>query len=463
MKYVFGIAAILFAVMYGIAQATLNSPDRGHDIHLRWATDPNPARDEQTAGFDRACPGTTVAVDPGMAGDATKTIVQCATGTGPDLVDMYGEANLRMYVQAGILLDLTPYAKQMGFGSSATYPSIKDDLEVDGKQYLFPCNVNANAVIYNKKIFDDHGVPYPKAGWTYDDFVKTCKLLQERPSKSGQKDIPFANTGGTGMVTDIILGQGGRWFTPDGLRSAADSPEDVAALQRYRDMIYIQKVIPTPADAASMSSQGGWGSGGIDWFASGRAGMIMIGRWFTCQLPQYPNLAGNLGSVTLPRVGNRPSCGGGGTRAAGINVKSPHWRAALKFLQYLASDQYGKMIVRQGDSLPPSPRVARDGKDLVCPLEEDPAFQQTFIDAVKNARNVDYSPFIDPTISDRYFGDAIQKVENNLETPQRAMHELADRIDLDIRVNLERRPDLQKLFEQRTGKKYTPDWWRSAP
>jgi len=35
------------------------------------------------------------------------------------------------------------------------------------------------------------------------------------------------------------------------------------------------------------------------------------------------------------------------------------------------------------------------------------------------------------------------------------------KIDEEIRMNLERRPDLQKVYEQQTGKVYRSDWWKS--
>ena len=39
------------------------------------------------------------------------------------------------YVKAGLLLDLTPYAETMGFGPDKPYPSLRDGLSVEGKQY----------------------------------------------------------------------------------------------------------------------------------------------------------------------------------------------------------------------------------------------------------------------------------------------------------------------------------------
>lgn len=463
MKQAFLICAVLFAAMWAGAQATLTHPPNDGVVRLKWATDPNPARTVQTRLFDTLYPGLQVSVNPSAGGDASKVIVQCATGTGPDIIDVYSVQQLQTLVSAGILLDLTPYARPLGFDPSHTYPAAKDSLEVGGKQYRFPCNVVADAVIYNKKIFEDHGVPYPTPGWTYADFVSTARMLLTRPSRSGQTHLAVVNWNNVGFYEDLLIGHGGHVFTRDGLHSALASPEALAALQDYHDMMYVDKILPTPADAAAMSSQGGWGTGGLNWFSEGKAAMIVIGRWYIVQLPNFPALRGNLGAVPLPRVPGHPSAGVADTRAAGINVKSPHWRQSLRFLQYLASPRYGAIIVQDGDGLPPDPHLALSGQALVNGQVADPAFHDAFVAAIRNARPLDTSPFVDAEEVGRWIQEYLEKVENRLLTPRQAMQTLATHVDQQIRLNLERRPDLQRLYEQRTGQPYprslpTPAW-----
>lgn len=461
MKQIFAVCAVLFLAMYLFAQGTVENTEKPGVVRLRWATDANPARTVQTGLFDRLHPGLSVLVDPNPAGDPSKQIVQCATGTGPDLMDM-GPESMQTLVSAGMLLDLTPYAAKMGFDTARTYPAIGESLKVEGKQYTFPCNVSTNAVLYNKQIFDDHGVPYPKPDWTYDDFIRTSKLIQERPSRSGQKHLAVAHWLNTWFFGDLLVGHGGRNFTPDGLHSALDSPEALATMQDYFRMMHVEHVLPTPADAAAMSSHGGWGAGGLNWFSEGKAAMIFIGRWYIVQVPNFPALKGNLAAVPLPRVGSRSSSGVAFTRAAGINIKSPRRQEALRFLQYLASPEYGRVIVEDGDALPPNPHVAETGGMLVNEMVPDAGFHQVFIDAIRNARSLDFSPFIDASEMTRWIKEFLEKVENRLLPPDQALHALATQIDERIRMNLERRPDLQKKYTQVTGKSYRPDWWRGG-
>lgn len=48
---------------------------------------------------------------------------------------------------------------------------------VDGKQYAIPKDFDTIGVWYNKKIFDEAGVPYPTDDWTWDDMADIAKQL----------------------------------------------------------------------------------------------------------------------------------------------------------------------------------------------------------------------------------------------------------------------------------------------
>jgi hypothetical protein len=77
---------------------------------------------------------------------------------------------------------------------------------------------------------------------------------------------------------------------------------------------------------------------------------------------------------------------------------------------------------------------------------------------MKTARPADVSAFIDSGLAARWLQERIEKVENRLLTPEAAMRSLAAEINAQIRLNLERRPDLQRRYEQVTGRRYTADW-----
>jgi multiple sugar transport system substrate-binding protein len=438
MKKFLAAVTALVVLMYAAAELTRDRDQEPGVTVLYWATDTNPARNAQIAAFNRKHPDLRVAVDPGLGGNMTKLRVQCATGVGPDLIDIYTEEQMIGLVNAGILLNLNPHAAAGGFGPENTWAAAAPVLKVGGAQYRFPCNVSANCVIFNREIFDDHAVPYPEDGWTWEEFIETGRMILDTPSKSGEEHIAIANYSPFAAVQDLLLSYGARRFSEDGRRSQLDSPEAIAAMQMYHDMIHVHGVMPTPAEAAAMSSQGGWGSGGINWFSTERAAMIMAGRWYVTQLPHYPGLAEKLGSVLMPHVPGRASTSRAVCRGAGINVQSPNIEESLRFLEYLASPRYSECIVEGGDALPPDPGHARTGADLTNPVAPDPDLHATFIKAVQKAASLDNSPYIDAQIVQRWLIERIEQVENQLKTPEKAMREYAIELNQRIERNIRR-------------------------
>jgi len=458
MRGVYAALLIVTGVLYAIAQATVHSPEEDGVVHLRWYTDPNPARQEQIKEFEKLYPGIRVTVDPLVGDDDMKLLVQYATGVGPDVVQLNAEEMIDLS-QGGLLMDLTPYAAEMGFNVESTWPSIREDLQWEEKQYRYPCNLWANCIIYNKTIFDDHGVPYPTPEWTYEDLIRISQAIRDNPSKSGKTHVPVANPIRVWTFQDILVQHHVRLFSDDGLTSQLDSPEAIAAMQLYSDLMHTHRVLATPTESTSMGGQGGWGYGELNLFCEGRIAMVIIARWVAIQIPNYPAIRepGAIGVVTLPRLGDQPSTGMCGARGAGISATSHQKEAALKFMQYLSTPQYNHIIIRDGDSMPPNPDLAQSGEDLVTPFIGDPAFHQPFVDALNNARTLDWSPFINGGQLYRWLMECIEKVENRIITPEEAMRGMAKEVNETIRQNIERQPELQKKFEEITGREWTPD------
>jgi len=92
--------------------------------------------------------------------------------------------------------------------------------------------------------------------------------------------------------------------------------------------------------------------------------------------------------------------------------------------------------------------------------ERRPEFHQVFVDAPRNARSLDTSPFIDANQVMRWLDERIGLVENEKAEAAAAMRSLAKEVNETIRQNIQRRPDLQKKYERVTGKDDRPDAWK---
>lgn len=83
----------------------------------------------------------------------------------------------------GVLEDLTPYNQQFGFENF--YKKSLEALSWNNHIYGVPRDVSNHCNYYNKDIFDKYAVPYPKSGWTYEEFLSKSQKLTHLPQVFG--------------------------------------------------------------------------------------------------------------------------------------------------------------------------------------------------------------------------------------------------------------------------------------
>ncbi len=454
MKIVFGIILGILLVLSLIAWGLKPSRARDGALTLVWVTDPNPTRDEQCEMFAEmfADRGLRVEVDPNNSG-VGKVIVQTTAGIGPDLIDIYDVAQFRAYLQAGVLYDVTDYAREHGLTPEICWPACRDLMVFEGRQYTFPTNCGTWFIFYNKRIFDRYGVPYPDGDWDWEEFAEVAeKLTRKREDGRG-----YATFGAMGLdLLESIYQNRGRIYTPDGTRCVLDSPEAIEAAEWLADLRFRRHVMPTAAEELAMSAQGGWGRGLINLFEAGKVAMIRYGRWglvrWRVAQPPEDSLAPSLkdiGVVAMPRGKEKVTLFV--MRATGINRKSPYRDQARTFHEFLASQPYCEQINRSADAIAAVMEYCYTDTFLKNPEYPEEDYNQIFLDENLNARNIEVSPFLDPSEFDRIFRRYADQITVGSKPPAEAMRDLARSVNDAIRDNIERRPELKKRYEELTG------------
>ena len=79
---------------------------------IRWASDPNPARTEQMALFNRLYEDKKVRVILDPSADVQKILTQAAAGSGPDVFDIYSYATFALYASKGVMVELNDYMRE---------------------------------------------------------------------------------------------------------------------------------------------------------------------------------------------------------------------------------------------------------------------------------------------------------------------------------------------------------------
>ncbi len=95
----------------------------------------------------------------------------------PDLMQQ-DYAFIEQWVEAGDLLDLTPYVESGALDLSKVPQSIIDTGKVGDGLYAVCAGVNAPALLYNKTLTDELGIEVP-TNLTWDDFVSISKKIYE--------------------------------------------------------------------------------------------------------------------------------------------------------------------------------------------------------------------------------------------------------------------------------------------
>lgn len=137
-----------------------------------------------------------------------------------------------------LLRDIKPYMDaDSAFQRDDYYPSILERFSVNGAQYILPRTISAQAIAYNKNLFDAAQIPAPEPTWTHADLFaiaeKLAKVTNGQIERYGWND----NNGGSIALLYLfedagvdILGVG-----PNELK--AGDTRIINVLQKYADLV----------------------------------------------------------------------------------------------------------------------------------------------------------------------------------------------------------------------------------
>jgi ABC-type glycerol-3-phosphate transport system substrate-binding protein len=314
-----------------------------------------------------------------------------------------------------------------------------------GRVYGFPVNAAANGLWFQKDLLAEAGVEFPSGAWTWKEALPLLRKLVKKDARGKTIRYPLVFDWDNNYQ-QFIAQWGGRMYTPDGTRSALDSPQCIAAVQFMQDLVN-EGIVPDAAAEKGLAAGGGYGGTSvITLFAAQRAACALGGRWWLCVLrdPEYANL--QLGAVEAP-YGTVHAFAGYG-KATLNNRNSPHREEALKFLEYLHGETYNELINHQADGVGPVMKYT-DG-DLFL---HDPAYPKEDFNAVwramqKAAVPEQVSPFMNGAVLERLMRGQLDLVKAGDRSAEQAMKEAASQVNERIEENLRQSPALRAQWEK---------------
>lgn len=293
---------------------------------------------EVYAEFERQNPGVEIQLEniPGSQDYVRKVLLSFIAGAEPDVIRL-DASSAAVFINNGALKDLTPFVEgEDGIDLSDYYENVVNIARRERSLYAIPVDFTPLVVYYNKRLFDEAGVPYPSDNWTWNEFLAKAKQL----TKGDQYGFTFTNWMPGWLPW--VWNNGGDVLGPDGKAvGTADSQATIEAVSWLRDLITVHKVAPSLSQMAAE---------GAAPFANATAAMETSGHWNLVGLASAPKVKlDEIGIAPLPvsRLGRKPvtviyESGW----SIGRNCKNPD--LAWKFIKYYTSEEVQRKIQQTG-------------------------------------------------------------------------------------------------------------------
>ena len=259
-------------------------------------------------------------------------------GSLPDVFWMHSNESER-YMSNDMLLDLTDKIKASDKIKVENYPEdIWGLYTYKDHYYAVPKDIDTIAIWYNKKLFDEAGVPYPTSDWTWDDLTETARKLTK--SDGSQYGLAVKMDNNQAGYYNLIYDQGGYVISDDKKKSGWDDPKTIEGMN-ILDTWIKEGLMPS---AETMSE-----NGEEVLFQSGKVAMVPQGSWMISSYKANEYTAQNADIVELPKdakTGKRVSLYNGLGWAAAKNGK--HTEEAWKLIEYLGSEPAQKKQAELG-------------------------------------------------------------------------------------------------------------------
>ncbi|MFE3602002.1 ABC transporter substrate-binding protein [Streptomyces sp. NPDC059142] len=291
--------------------------------------------------FNRTHPGIRVSPGGGVLADAMlqKITAALASGSFPDIAYVFG-SDLASVARSPSVVDLTGTVRSGSVPWDDYWTPARDAVTVNGRVRAAPALIDSLAVVCNKKLFRDAGLPLPEAGWTWQEFTDTAaRLTDRRRSVFGTGWPGVGDEDTVWRLWPMVWDLGGEVIAPDG-RSIGFAKTGVRALETVDTLARSRSVYVDPKPGSEQMYQV---------FLSGRMGMVVTGPW---QLPDIREAEVEYHVVPLPSYSRRPMTISGPDTWTVFDNGAARVRAARTFLSWLMEPAQDVRWDIQAGSLP---------------------------------------------------------------------------------------------------------------
>ncbi len=315
-------------------------------------------------------------------GDYQKQLVTAFSAGAPPDVMLLNYRRVAQFAAPGGLQPVGAYLEASAvIHESDFYPQTIEAFRWNGELWCIPQNISSLVVYYNRDLFDAAGLPYPAAGWTWDNLLQAARALTlDRDGDGIVEQYGLGLAPGLIRLAPLIWQNGGELVDDPAhpTRLALDSPEALAAFRWFVDLQVREGVTP---DRAAEQAEGSESR-----FLNGRMGMYLNSRR---GVPTYRTITAFSWDVApLPR--GRQEAGVLHSDGFCMAAKTRDKEAAWTFIEF-ANSAAGQEILAATGRTVPSLRAVAESPAFLDP-RQSPANSRAFLDTIPIIRRLPLLP-----------------------------------------------------------------------
>ena len=367
--------------------------------------------------WEKSSPAVEVKIEHTNYSDyVSKILTRIAGGTPPDIIFTEVDNFVNFY-EKGALLSLSDQLKKdASFNIEDYFPEVVECFTRDGNVYCIPRDTAPFAcVFYNKDLFDEAKVPYPKDDWDWNDMLDKAKALTKTKGGVVQQYgfyawawQNFVYSNGGSLVDDV----------EHPARCLLDDPKSVGGVQFHADLVLKHRVSPSATALQNLGMQI------TQMFIGGKLAMFASGIWETPILRQADKFNWDVAMFPAAPGGKR----GFGTGGSGYCIlkTTQHPDQAWEVVKAL-SGKYGQIRFAEAGLAQPANRAIAEGP-YWAGSELPPLNKKMLNEAVKY---VTYNPFHPAwrQISDLYINPQMDLIFSGSVTAENAMKKIVPKIN----------------------------------
>ncbi|MBA2939899.1 sugar ABC transporter substrate-binding protein [Paenibacillus sp. CGMCC 1.16610] len=301
----------------------------------------------------------------GAGKDPQEALIHLIDEEKPDVLLLNGSDQLEKFAQQGRLYALDDVIKQDKFDVEHILPATLDSIRLkgEGKLYGLSPDFYSQALYYNKDLFEQYGIEFPKNKMSWEEAMNLAKRFPT-DGQGDQRIYGFSAYSymGEGVayqyMNSIGTTLGLSFIDPEQMKLTIQTDAWKKALQLTVDSLKSGALYAPKSQTDSNAPRMYEDYLKQNLFAMGKVAMTIDGNYMIQTLQQAKDVLKdvkpvNWDIVTVPVDPQNPDFSNtvSVSNVFGINAQSPNTRAAWEFIKYINSDEFARVMSKSSSSL----------------------------------------------------------------------------------------------------------------